>query len=109
MEVEYKFQLMIVPESYDYEEEEIVYRIFFNKQLISERSLPIMSEKQLLLDNFSCIANSKNINELLFFNTKFKKAIITQITINNYPFNFVLKSDTIDLNIDGLKIHLCIF
>ena len=106
---EYNIKLKIAPKSYDYGEEEIVYRIFFNKQLISERSLPLLNQQQLLVDNFICNANSKNINELHFFNTKFKKAIITQITINNYPFNFVLKSDTIDLNIDGLKIHLCIF
>ena len=49
---EYYFQLTIVPETYDYDEEEIAYRIYFDNQLISERSLPTLQHNQGIVDTF---------------------------------------------------------
>jgi len=88
---EYKFQLVITPESYDYGEEEIVYRIYFNKQLISERSLPVLRENQGIIDSFflnleQCL-DTKNI--FYFENLKNKKAKPTDFFINNYKTNYL--------------------
>lgn len=93
---EYKFQLVIAPESYDYGEEEIVYRIYYEDQLISERSLPALEPNQVLTDNFVLILDNnmerkKNIilqkntvyNSLFFVNIKNKKSFIKKITIND--------------------------
>ena len=47
-----KVSIVISPESYDYVEEEISYRIYVEDQLTSERSLPIIKENQRMIDTF---------------------------------------------------------
>jgi hypothetical protein len=92
----FKFQLEIVRESYEYNEEEIVYRIYFEDQIISERSLPVLQINQAMTDNFVLELNNdierKNLikltnftiyNSLYFINLKNKKSFIKKITVNN--------------------------
>jgi len=84
---EYKFQLVIVPEDYEYNEEEIVYRIYFENQLISERSLPVLKPNQGIVDNFTLLLeNTRDIKNLMFENIKNKKAVIEKININEFTF-----------------------
>jgi hypothetical protein len=85
---EFKFELTIVPEDYDYSEEEIVYRIYFAKQLISERSLPILKTKQGIRDKFylKIEQTDKKFQTLYFLNFKSKKCTLKKISINDISF-----------------------
>ena len=47
---DYKISLLIVPNTYDYADKEIIYRIVVNGQLISERTFPRLESNQGLLD-----------------------------------------------------------
>lgn len=84
---EYNIKLQIEPENYDYGEEEIVYRIFINGQLIIERSLPLLVQNQKLLDYFSLELDDLQSNNLFFMNTKNKIAKPSKIFINDLSFN----------------------
>lgn len=85
MEDEFKIQITIVPENYEYNEEEIVYRIYFEDQLISERSLPILKPNQGIVDTFYLsIPISSSKNKLIFNNCKSKKALMKYINLNGY-------------------------
>lgn len=102
---EYKFQLVITPETYDYNEEEIVYRIYFDKQLISERSIPILKNTQAMTENFVLkIENSSEIKIFQFQNIKTKKAFIEKIIINGF-FICNNKNDQ-KIRIQGLHMNL---
>ena len=84
---EYKFQLVIAPESYDYGEEEIVYRIYLEDQLISERSLPILENNQGIVDTFFLkLKKDTSPIFLKFKNIKNKKALLKNISINDIKF-----------------------
>ena len=103
MDNEYKFQLVIVPESYDYVDEEIVYRIYLNKQLISERSLPILKENQHLLDTFFIKSNSEFLNfKLVIINCKSKKCFLEKFFINEKQFS----KNTLICNIKNITVRL---
>ena len=87
---EYRFELLIAPESYDYSEEEIVYRIYFDDQLIIERSLPILTENQGIVDIFFIKLKKNNFeNELHFLNCGLKKAKLKKIFTNTLSFAFL--------------------
>jgi len=99
---EYKFQLVIVPEDYDYGEEEIAYRIYFKDQLISERSLPILKPNQAMVDTFYIeIKNYTNAN-LLFQNLKCKKAMYKKIIVND----LILHKNTKGIKLNGLNLKI---
>jgi hypothetical protein len=87
---EYHIQLEIEPETYDYGEEEIVYRLNLyedpqhsvdNIQLISERSLPILNSSQKIIENFLFVANT-TLYLILLHNINNKKCVIRKATIN---------------------------
>jgi hypothetical protein len=80
---EYNFQITLEPESYDYDEEEIVYRILFDNQLISERSLPKMEVNQKLVDFFVVNCEELTNHLLIVNNIKSKKCKIVAVSINN--------------------------
>lgn len=94
---EYHIQLEIEPETYDYGEEEIVYRIFcdevknnFKKekeQLIIERSLPILSSPQKIIDHFILPPNNIQFN-IMLLNLCEKKAKIKSANINGISLLF---------------------
>jgi len=88
---EYHIQLEIEPETYDYGEEEIAYRLYLsedtnysftnNAQLISERSLPILDLSQKIIENFLFVANNKKYF-ILLHNISRKKCFIKEAKIN---------------------------
>ena len=85
---EYHIKLEIEPESYDYDEGEIAYRVYIKKssdknsgQLISERTLPVLEKNQLLLDNFSLNIDNDDF-EITLINFKKKAALVKKIIIN---------------------------
>lgn len=80
---EYNFQITFEPETYDYSDEEIVYRIFFDTQLISERSLPQMTTNQRLVDFFTVKCAEPKNHRLIIYNIKNKKCKIVAVTIND--------------------------
>jgi hypothetical protein len=85
---EYKFQVTIVPEDYDYNEEEIIYRIYFEDQLISERSLPVLQTNQGIVDTFFInLPDSNTIKNILFKNCKLKNAKIKKISVNDFSID----------------------
>jgi hypothetical protein len=100
---EYKFQLVIVPEDYDYGEEEIAYRIYFQDQLISERSLPILKPNQAMVDTFYLQIPDYQDTKLLFTNCKHKKSLYKKILIDETPFN--IKADRIKFKGLNFKIE----
>jgi len=103
MENEYKFQVTIVPEDYDYGEEEIVYRIYLNEQLISERSLPILKHNQAITDNFVInLCNTSKEKIFSFENIKRKKATVEKLIINDFSLN----KNTKVVAIAGLRLYI---
>jgi hypothetical protein len=92
---EYTIKLQIEPKNYEYSEEEIVYRIFLEKQLIIERSLPILTQNQKLIDCFHISKSFKTWPSLINFyliNTKSKKAKFTKLWINDTEINLLEKT-----------------
>ena len=47
-----KISLVLIPESYDYGIEDIVYRIYEKNQIIIERSMPQLNYNQAIVDTF---------------------------------------------------------
>ena len=85
---EYKFQLIITPETYDYGEEEIVYRIYFDEQLISERSLPLLNPNQGIIDTFFLkFEDYKTSYTLNCKNLKDKKVLLKSLIVNGISFS----------------------
>ena len=87
---EYRIQIEIEPETYDYDEEDIVYRLYLNEskiyslnnaQLISERSLPKLNLSQKIIENFLFVANDKKYF-ILLKNISNKKCVVKKTTIN---------------------------
>lgn len=111
---EYNIKLEIQPETYDYGEEELVYRIWvidekyielekkrgyvFNYcQLISERSLPKLNNNEVLLENFSLNINEISI-AILLENVKNKKVYVKGANINGIKMSFFQKAEYNDKN-----------
>jgi hypothetical protein len=96
---EIKITLIIIPESYDYGIEDIVYRIFVNHQLIIERSVPILEQNQAVADTFF-LDNSLTKNYFIdIHNTKFKKIISNTVFINEKQFKIPAFIQNKDYNI----------
>ena len=82
---DYKISLVLVPQSHDYSDGEIVYRIFVDDQLISERSLPVLSANEALLDTF-VVKLSKDTHNIFVEELGDKKIRCEKIIINNIEF-----------------------
>ena len=82
---DYKISLVLVPESYDYGDGEIVYRIFVDDQLISERSLPVLNEHEALCDTF-VVKLDKNPHTIFVEELSDKKIRCKKIIINDVDY-----------------------
>lgn len=86
---EYHIKLVIEPETYDYGENEIAYRVYVEKfldkeltHLISERTLPVLTTNQKFVDNFSLKITDDSC-KIVLINSKNKKSMIKKIIIND--------------------------
>lgn len=85
---ELNFELLLVPETYLYNQEEIIYRIYFNDQLIIERSLPILNFNEAVKEIFSIkLINVEQKNNLVLLNCRDKKVKLTKMKLNDFYFN----------------------
>ena len=112
---ENKISLILTPDTYDYVDGEITYRIFANWQLICERSMPILSKSQQLVDtlilkkldspfnfpNYESYKEAEKNKDYNFFGFDSKLAII-RISIHNLKLKKVKVNKIIinDLSID---------
>ena len=96
---DYKISLVLVPESYDYNDGEIVYRIFVDNQLISERSLPVLNTNEALLDTF-IVKLSKSIHHIFVEELGDKKLILKKTIINDIVYGSLKRIHTKDFKID---------
>ena len=104
---EYTIKLTIQPESYDYNDEEIVYRILFDKQLISERSLPKLTNNQKLLDCFTInVEQTNNLRILDLENVKDKRCILFDANINGTSYKIPEISQTIQINLKDMLLNI---
>ena len=82
-----KISLVLIPESYDYGIEDIVYRIYEKNQLIIERSMPQLNYNQAIVDTFflsyDILKNCKQY-DICVINQKNKKIFIKDIIINDH-------------------------
>jgi hypothetical protein len=101
-EKEYKISLVLVPQSYDYNDGEIVYRIFVDNQLISERSLPILNENEALCDTFIVKLDNKRHN-LVIEELGDRKLLYKKIIVNDISYGSVL-----ELRIKNFVINVAI-
>lgn len=103
---DYKISLVLVPESYDYSDGEIVYRIFVDDQLISERSLPVLNEHEALCDTF-VVKLDKNPHNIFVEELSDKKILCKKIIINDVDYGLTngmrSKDFTIRLHIGKKK------
>jgi len=107
-EQEYKISLFLVPTSYDYSDDEIVYRIYIENQLISERSLPFLNSSQALLDTFIIRTANKKI-QIFVENLSDNILYCNKIAVNDVNFSIrsgslITKDFSIFFNI-GKKIN----
>ena len=104
---DFKISLVLVPQSYDYNDDEIVYRIFVDNQLISERSLPVLNEHEALCDTF-VVKLDKNPHNIFVEELSDKKIRCKKIIINDVDYglrhNMRSKDFTSGLHI-GKKIN----
>ena len=84
-EKDYKISLLLVPQSYDYNDGEIVYRIFVDNQLISERSLPVLSVNEALCDTFIVKLN-KDTHNIFVEELSDKKIRLKELIVNDVSF-----------------------
>lgn len=103
---EYEIKLKIEPENYDYGEEEIVYRIFINGQLICERALPKLTQNQKFFDCFSLKLDDSKTNNLIFNNLKTKTARPTKIFIDDLSFNLPKNGKKINFMFKNLAFSM---
>ena len=108
---EYHIKLVIEPETYDYGENEIAYRVYIKKssdknsgQLISERTLPVLEKNQLLLDNFSLNIDNDDF-EITLINFKKKAALVKKIIINGIQVS-ISKKKTISATYRDKFVHI---
>jgi len=82
---EFKIGLLLVPQSYDYGTEDIIYRIFVNNQLIIERSMPLLDSNQAVLDTFfvSCLLDNIKSFNILVKNIQDKKVLLKTLILND--------------------------
>ena len=103
---DYKISLVLVPQSPDYIDGEIVYRIFVDGQLISERSLPMLRENEALCDTFT-VKLDKNPHDIFVKELGDKKIRCKKIIVNDVdygPTHAVRSKDfTIRLHIEKKK------
>jgi hypothetical protein len=83
---DYKISLVWVPQSYDYADGEIVYRIFVDNQLISERSLPLLNATEGLRDTF-VVKLDKNPHNIFVEELGDKKILCKKIIINDVDYD----------------------
>jgi hypothetical protein len=99
---DYKISLVLVPQSYDYSDGEIIYRIFVDDQLISERSLPLLNATEALRDTF-IVKLDKNPHNIFVEELGDKKILCKKIIINDVDYDAARsirgKNLTIDLTI----------
>jgi len=105
-EKDYKISLVLVPESYDYNDGEIVYRIFVDNQLISERSLPMLNTNEALCDTFIVKLN-KDTHNIFVEELGDKKLILKKIIINDKTYNILIKGRT-NIRTGNILIRLTI-
>lgn len=99
---EIKVALIIIPESYDYGIEDIVYRIYVNEQLIVERSMPLLEENQAIvdtffLDNLTTKKYNIQLDNLKLKNVQCKSIVINDINLGNIK-NLQTKDYVINFN-----------
>ena len=87
---DFKISLVLVPQSYDYNDDEIVYRIFVDNQLISERSLPMLRSNEALCDTF-IVKLEKKLHMIFIQETCDRKLLIKKIIINDSTYNIFIK------------------
>ena len=87
---DYKISLVLFPQSYEYDDSEIVYRIFVDNQLISERSLPVLRTNEALCDTF-IVKLEKKPHMIFIQETCDKKLLIKKIIINHSTYNIFIK------------------
>jgi len=97
-----KISLVLVPQSYDCNDSEIVYRIFVDDQLISERSLPVLGATEALLDTF-VVKLSKDTHNIFVEELGDKKLLLKKVIVNDVSYGSVLGVKTKDFKI-GLYI-----
>ena len=90
---------MLVSKSYDYNDGEIVYRIFVDEQLISERSLPVLNASEALLDTF-VVKLDKNLHNIFVEELGDKKLLLKKAIVNNVSYGSAFGVKTKDFKID---------
>jgi len=103
---EFLFKLKILPENYDYQEEDIIYRVFCQKQLVSERSLPILTKNQLFVDSFTLKLEKNIVNLFEFINIKTKKAKIKTFIVDEISYPLLSSKNQHSVLIKGLNFNL---
>jgi len=98
---DYKISLVLVSESHDYSDGEIVYRIFVDNQLISERSLPVLSANEALLDTF-VVKLSKDTHNIFVEELGDKKLLLKKVIINDVNYGSIRNIRTKDFKIELL-------
>jgi hypothetical protein len=96
---EVKISLVIVPESYDYAEDDIVYRLFFQGQLISERSLPSLETNNAVLETFTVsdeLQEQHTRFDIFFENLSLKAAMVKKFILND-DLNIDVKSNEMEI------------
>jgi hypothetical protein len=101
---DFKISLVLVPQSYDYSNGEIVYRIFVDNQLISERSLPVLNEHEALCDTFVVKLN-KNPHNIFVKELGDKKIRCKKIIINDVDYGAArsMRSKNFTIRLDIAK------
>ena len=96
--IENRITFVLFPETYDYEDGDIVYRIIGNHQLLTERAIPCLSNNQALAEKYIFLAAPDNKVEIRIINLKPKKIKLSKVVINDVKIDLSEEYTNVNIN-----------
>jgi hypothetical protein len=97
--IENRITFVLYPETYDYADGDIVYRIIGNRQLLTERAIPCLNNNQALAEKYILLPAPDNTIDFKIINLKPKKIKLSKIVINDVKID--LSEEFIFFKIDN--------
>jgi len=96
--IENRITFVLYPETYDYADGDIVYRILGNRQLLTERAIPCLTNNQALAEKYILLPAPDNTIDFRIVNLKPKKIKLSKIVINDTNIDFLEEYTSFDIN-----------
>jgi hypothetical protein len=96
--IENRITFVLYPETYNYADGDIVYRIIGNHQLLTERAIPCLNNNQALAEKYIFLAAPDNIIDFRIINLKSKKIKLSKVVINDVKIDLSEEYTHVNIN-----------